>query len=208
VVHRINRSCLCLKALKHRASLLKPKGQHFLYQRYLLQCMIWVPPELNQQECLVKIGTPKSHPRNTESESLWGLGQDSCAVKELYRWFLPLCFENPCTYYITFFIIISFESFDEEEYLSHLFLNFHPWWLAFLAQEIITQLLMNLPHLKGWKKKVLAAVPSVLHCANMQSRTTLQLAISLECTHGTRKGAVQAWGHGNLSKGKEGRKRM
>lgn len=105
------------------------------------------------------------------------------------------------------FKIIIIKSFDEE-YLSHLFLNFHPWWLAFLAQEIITQLLMNLSHLKGQKKNILAAVPSVLYCANMQIRMILQLTISLECTHGTRKGAVRAWGQGNISKGKEGRRRM
>lgn len=69
---------------------------------------------------------------------------------------------------------------------------------------------MHLSHLKGLKRKRkgLAAVPSELHCANIQSRTFLQLAVSLKCTHGTRKGALQAWGCGNISKGNEVRKRM
>lgn len=49
---------------------------------------------------------------------------------------------------------------------------------------------------------------SVLHCANIPGRTFLQLAVSLECTYGTRKGALQAWGCGNISKGNEVRKRM
>lgn len=45
------------------------------------------------------------------------------------------------------------KSLDQVESLtSHLQLNFHPLWLAFLVQEIITKLLMHLPHSKEKKK--------------------------------------------------------
>lgn len=43
---------------------------------------------------------------------------------------------------------------------------------------------------------------------NIRNRAFLQLAESPTGTHGTRKGAAQTRGHGNISKGNEVRKRM
>jgi hypothetical protein len=37
-----------------------------------------------------------------------------------------------------------------------LFLNFHPWWLVFLAQEIISKVLMHLSYSKKKKKSCTA----------------------------------------------------
>lgn len=61
---------------------------------------------------------------------------------------------------------------------------------------------MYLLHLKEKKKG------NADFSVNIRNRAFLQLAESPTGTHRTRKGAAQTWGHGNISKGNEVRKRM
>lgn len=83
-----------------------------------------------------------------------GLRIGICAGNKFHRWFFLTKFESLCTY--TSFLI---KSFDKVEYLKiHLLLNFHPWWLVFLIQEIITEVPMHLPHLKEKRKVLLTSV--------------------------------------------------
>lgn len=96
------------------------------------------------------------------------------------------------------------KSLDKVESLtSHLQLNFHPSWLAFLVQEIITKLLMHLPIQKK-KIKNQTADFSV----NIQTGHVGNWPRAPDAHRAQKRGDAQTWDHGNSSKGSEARKQI